>query len=257
MDQPQHQVFGTDKQSYRYMDYPFQKQPLQLLYPGRVMQRDWHYTGENIPNEDPIGLAKTQYQTAALAYAAKMEQEALARHLGGRDKIVRHPAVEPEAVIEDPSLASMSIQTTPGMDGNLDNVPSRLDDLSQVEDQIHKITADVRKSLKGGSPAPLSKEEILPRYNWQAAGVGYDGIKENIIETFAQEGRRTASTPESSTSDSIMWISIVIIGILAAIFIAMIIYEISKHRSYAKTAHSRESYDIVIPRGMTFPLDRR
>ena len=115
MDQPQHQVFGTDRQSYRYMAFPFQKQPLHLLYPGRVMEQEYHYTGENIPNEDPVGLEKTRAQTAALARAAKMEREALSRHLGGKDKIARHPAVEPEAVREDPDLARLSINTSVGL----------------------------------------------------------------------------------------------------------------------------------------------
>jgi len=294
MDQPQHQVFGTDQQSYRYMAYPFQKQPLQLLYPGRVMQQDYHYTGENIPNEDPEGLDRTRHQTAALAYAAKMEREALSKHLGGKDKIARHPAVEPEAIIEDPQLQHIGLGTSFGLNADLENVPTK--SLGQVEKRGHKIVDHVRGRLRGASPDPLSEEEILPRYDWQASGAGYDRIQDDIIETYASDHHTYKScegntcttfncdnsaqtctsqtcsrsggncgsieqcdwnqycTPEvvdstvgsTDSKKTTMWIVLAIIGILAIVFIALIIYGIHKHRSHAQIVQPK-AYHVVPP----------
>lgn len=130
MDTP-NQVFRGNETSYRYMAYPLQQQPLQTLYPGRFMEPDYHYTGDNIPNEDLPGAIKTQQTTAALAKAAEMQLEAFERHLGGRPKTVSHPAVEPEVTIEDPQLRSLTLNVRDDAE-NLKNVPSPLDSLSSV-----------------------------------------------------------------------------------------------------------------------------
>ncbi len=244
MDQPQHQVLRTEQQSYRYMAYPFQKQPLHLLYPGRIMEQEYHYTGENIPNEDPFGLEKTQAQTVALARAAKMEREALARHLGGKDKIARHPAVEPEAVIEDPDLARLSINTSFGLEGGLQTVPSNLGNLQNVEDRTRKIAGKVRKSLESGVSAQRFEEDVLPRYDWQAS----DTIQNNIIETYAHNNSDplVVIRPKTRNSKFGLWIALAVVGILAVVFIVLIIYGIYKHRSYAKAIQPK-IFHVVSP----------
>lgn len=97
-------------QKYNLLQCEPIKQPLQLLYPGRILEPDYHYTGDNIPNEDMTGLERTRKISRSLAVAYNMEKEALSRHLGGKSKIVPHPAVEPEAIINDPRLGSINLE---------------------------------------------------------------------------------------------------------------------------------------------------
>ena len=66
----QYQVYREGVGSYQYLMYPLQPQQLQELYPGRLMSNQWHYTGDNIPNEDPEGLEYTKSRMSALARAA-------------------------------------------------------------------------------------------------------------------------------------------------------------------------------------------
>ena len=40
----------------------------------------------------------------------------MAKILGGKDQILTHPAVEPEAMIEDPSLRGVSLETPVAVD---------------------------------------------------------------------------------------------------------------------------------------------
>ncbi len=145
MDKPEWQV-NTSNQSYRYMGYPLLPQRLHTLYPGRLMSQKWHYTGDNIPSEDPIGLQETQAHNAALTRAAEMEEEALERHLGGRNKISRHPPVEPEATIEDPSLKGITIQTP--VDPETSDIKSPLDRLQMIEDNVEQIARGIRAQEK-------------------------------------------------------------------------------------------------------------
>ncbi len=102
--------------SYRYMGHPLPKfQTLHHLYPGRPMSKKWHYTGENIPHTDYDGndnqdqLLREREESDSLTQAAMIQEEMLARHLAGPKRIVPHPAVEPEAVIEDPQLRGLTI----------------------------------------------------------------------------------------------------------------------------------------------------
>jgi len=145
MDQVTHQVPRSGVAAYRYMAYPLPKQPLQTLYPGRLMQADWHYSGDNIPNENVVGLEETRKTGVAFSRAAEMENEALARHLGGKYKIVRHPAVEPEATIEDPGLRGLTMGGQ-GPSPDLQNVPSVIDNLNAVEREDASIVRDVRRN---------------------------------------------------------------------------------------------------------------
>nr|QBK86216.1 MAG: hypothetical protein LCMAC102_00100 [Marseillevirus LCMAC102] len=214
MDDPQYQVFREDNPAYRYTKYPFRKQHLQLLYPGRLLTQEYHYTGENIPNENPEGLLKTKTHDAALAKAASMEQEALARHLGGKDKVVRHPAVEPEAVLEDPKLTSLTLGDTAGLNPNLDKVPSKYDNLRGIEEENVAIVDRVREDeeRKNFRSEKTSATVPVPPYDWKEdAGVeAYDGKvpQEPVC-------KNTKSSP-----NMMLWF---VLGIFAIVLIAFLV----------------------------------
>ena len=89
--------------AYRFLQKPLQKQKLHTLYPGRLMDVSWHYTGENIPPECP---SETNFVLDDYANSHRAEEwlEKESRKLGGNRRIVPHPAIEPESVIEDPQL---------------------------------------------------------------------------------------------------------------------------------------------------------
>lgn len=235
MDQPQHQVFGN-AQSYRYMSYPFPKQELQLLYPGRLMNNQYHYTGENIPNENPEGLERTKYVGAALAKAAKMEGEALARHLGGKDKVVPHPAVEPEAIIEDPNLAGLSIHDLGGLNPNLDNVPSPYDNLKKIDKDDDRIVDRIRKEEGKGPTTEHNPDNILPEYDWKSLP------EREYYETTVLESDSLSEKHRST----IMWISLIVIGIIAAVAIALMVYGAHKHKTDTN-ATKPSQYHYVAP----------
>ena len=156
-----YQVFREGEGSYHYSAYPLPPQELQLLYPGRLMSNQWHYTGDNIPNEDPQGLAYTKSHSSALERAAAIEEEALARHLGGKNKVARHPAVEPEAVIEDPDLRYVSIRDSPNP--NLDKVPSQIPSMRTIDIAGERLSETSRaESHRAEEVARLGEETGLP-----------------------------------------------------------------------------------------------
>jgi len=157
-----YQTFREGKGAYRYLQYyPLPKQQLQLLYPGRLMSNQWHPNGDNIPNEDPQGLAYTQSHMSALERAAAIEEEALARHLGGKHKVARHPFVAPESVIEDPGLRDVSIQGGPNP--NLQKVPSHIPSMSAIDVGGERLSASSRaESHRAEEVARLGEETGLP-----------------------------------------------------------------------------------------------
>jgi hypothetical protein len=137
------------------MAYPMQQQPLQLLYPGRYMNMDMHFTRQGIPSEDPQGLALTKSRDKAFQDAANIESEALSRHLGGKGKVLQHPAVMPEASIEDPSLAGVTIDSIPNP--NLKHEPNQFslkNAARAVDDLIHDADSGYPLNL------PLVKEKF-------------------------------------------------------------------------------------------------
>jgi len=155
------QTFREGEGSYRYLKFPLPKQQLQLLYPGRLMSNQWHYTGENIPNEDPTGLAETQSHMSALQRAAAIEEEALERHLGGKHKIARHPFVTPESSIEDPDLKSVSILDS--ANPNLQKVPGNLPSMKTIESRGEQMSKNSEaESHRAEDVARLVKETGLP-----------------------------------------------------------------------------------------------
>lgn len=83
------------------MSHPPQKQPLQLLYPGRYMHANYEASGSNIPNSNPEGLKATQLDLEEKAAIAKLEEEILVRRLGGQPKTIETGFIQPTSLAED------------------------------------------------------------------------------------------------------------------------------------------------------------
>ena len=167
MDRPQYQVMGRSGESYRYMGYPFQKQQLQLLYPGRPMESYYHYTGDNIPNSNPVGLTVTKNVDKTLSDVSMIKNESLARAYGGVRNVVNYPAVEPDAPIEDPRLLGLTMNDTSGINPNLHNVYSPYDNLSKSYHRQSHIVDHVRGKDEGRIRRRHYPDETLPRYDWE------------------------------------------------------------------------------------------
>ena len=187
-----YQVFRQGKGAYRFMQYyPLPKQQLQLLYPGRLMSNQWHYNGDNIPNEDPQGLIYTQSHTSALERAAAIEEEALARHLGGKYNVARHPFVAPESTIEDPDLRYVSIRDSP--DPNLQKVPSHIPSMKTIDTAGERLSkTSEAESHRAEQVARLGEETGLPDRVIREAGFEYhpgapQGIPRRVREGFCMD----------------------------------------------------------------------
>lgn len=212
---PIYQVFRKDVGAYRHMSYPPQKQQLQLLYPGRLMSNQYHYDGSNIPPEDPEGVKRTHFAKKAFQKAASLELEAFERHLGGKNKVARHPAVEPEAPLEDPRLAGVTIQDPP--DANLDIVPNQ-DTVKDALCDSRKLTRLAREAdyLNFKKP-PVEKSEERQ-----------DGDK--IVEGYQRKNprkkrpQRKGSTP-GGTNHMEFTVYLLII-ILTLSILAMLVYSV-------------------------------
>lgn len=140
MDKLAYTISDGKTNSYRFMAYPLQQQKLQLLYPGRyLLPPDW-YTSDNILNENPEELETFREESKNLAYAAKLRNEALSRHLGGTPKVIRHPAVEPEYPIEDPELRSLTLENGPNPFPETINSP--------IDNVLKDIVNDTRENYE-------------------------------------------------------------------------------------------------------------
>lgn len=88
---------------------------LHSLYPGKPMQTWYNYSRTNIPNDHPFELAMfNNTQHAQLAEQVKTENQ-FALDEAGKYKVIQHPAVEPEATIEDPDLQYVTMQLPPNI----------------------------------------------------------------------------------------------------------------------------------------------
>lgn len=135
------------------------KQPLQLLYPGRFLLPGDNYNGSNIPHEDMEGLEKTRKMSQALRTAYDIEKEALSRHLGGKYPIYPHPAVEPDAIINDPRLSGVSLDFG-GESGAVDNSSS-----FQLQNPIENARELVKQSRIENATGTTTPE--FRGYNWR------------------------------------------------------------------------------------------
>ena len=251
MDKPQFQVPQSGP-GYRFMGYPPQRQPLQLLYPGRMMEQWYHFTGDNIPNEDPDGAFATQEQLGALSKAADMETEAMAKYLGGKEKVLRHPAVAPEAILEDPALRGTTLESTPppvinlqstspdgtssqGMssqgEGSSTSSSFDLTDLKQSDDQAQAIINRVRQGEMAHHQTGLFPEDAtkLANYAWKSTGA--PPPREYFSSESYEEGSPSPITDEHllSTHRDIAWAAIIVLIILAVVILALLGYGVYKH----------------------------
>ena len=204
---PINQVYRGGETSYRYMKYPLQQQPLQLLYPGRYMTSDMHFTRDNVKNEDPEGLARTKFQDKALQQASDIESEALSRHLGGHGKVLRHPSVMPEASIEDPTLANVTINDIPNP--NLRHEPNQF----SIANAGRAVNELVRDAIDAGASVnlPLVQEKFKTgsRINRDYRPSKQQG--KDILDSFTD-------------SDGPGIIFFVLIAVIALMIIGLIIY---------------------------------
>jgi hypothetical protein len=222
---------------------PQPKQPLQLLYPGRFMKPYYNTSGSNIPNEDMEGLDKSRKISRSMKVAYDMEIEALSRHLGGKDKIYPFPAAAPEAVIQDPRLATMSMmETLPEiMKGN---DPSRgfsaeyseYNDLNKINSVDVDIVNTSRKEDVVQSKNILDDNGILPEYDWESGERDSYPLVEEILPTYSKGGESyienyendsqfTENEEDSSYSSSFSAFSVnwILLGIFIVTFLVIAI----------------------------------
>lgn len=131
---PIFQRFKSDIPSYRYMKYPPKKYKLQLLYPGKYMESDYHWDGSNIPLEQPRCLHKTRENIKENSSLSRRNMEFVNRYLGGKDKIINHSAVAPEEIIEN--VDSVGFDTNGfGLNQSLENVdPNIIEPFTKIKD---------------------------------------------------------------------------------------------------------------------------
>ncbi len=148
------------------MDYPMKKQKLQTLYPGRYLSYDTHYTGDNISPEDPEGLDKSRSRSAAMERAARMETEALSRHLGGKDKFIRGPAIDPDAKVEDPAKRFYPVSDEKKRESQYLKDPPKLDPFFKKDQyKLPKYTKSVEKFSLDGVEQKLGNLEKYAESN--------------------------------------------------------------------------------------------
>ncbi|HSA76219.1 MAG TPA: hypothetical protein VLE02_01620 [Nitrosarchaeum sp.] len=102
-------MLDTEKYSvggYRFMRFPLNEeiQHLNFLYPGRFMDPNYHYSGDNIPHDHHDKLMHMKFQIKSQFLKSKENELKMSQYLKGKHSIHRTPAVQPEEVIEDASL---------------------------------------------------------------------------------------------------------------------------------------------------------
>lgn len=106
-----HQVPKRDSTSYRFMSNPPKLQPLQLLYPGRFLTPYDSFTGLNIPHLYPEAIQATRAAYQKVALEANQETNGIKAYLGGDGRLLAHPFVEPDVMVDDPILGIFSLAT--------------------------------------------------------------------------------------------------------------------------------------------------
>jgi hypothetical protein len=98
--------------------YPKGISPLNYLYPGRQLTVEDGPDRTDIPAENEMGVLTSRAQRKAdiLRYATNLERAARAAGGGDANKVMAHPAVAPEEMLEDPDLRGLSILNPPRED---------------------------------------------------------------------------------------------------------------------------------------------
>lgn len=245
MDKPQEQI-PTSGTSYRYMAYPFRSQPLQLLYPGRFMNRTDAADYSNIPNEDPVGLEARMTEDSALSYAYQREIEAMERMLGGKNKIAVHPAVPPEAILDNAGegggagLESV-INNNYGPGADLESVPSPLDSLDGTEASDSLLITDARtaygKAVGNETPAgPINEFGSVPKkYDWEDIPTPNSPVYEYFEDARSRTSNITKSKPspgigfsrDSMKGKGITWFRVLVLITVILLFTMLVMMGIN------------------------------
>jgi hypothetical protein len=113
-------------QGYRFMRHPLTEkiQYLNLLYPGRVMEPNYHYSGDNILNEKYKEMPDFKARVKDQFLKSKENELKMSMHLKGKHPIHRSPPVQPEEVIEDSSLDLLKTEPFKFSNSSTENNPN-------------------------------------------------------------------------------------------------------------------------------------
>lgn len=255
MDKPQEQI-PMRCTSYRYMRFPFRRQPLQLLYPGRPMSYLDSFDYSNIPNEDPEGLKQTKEKDRTLSYAYQREIEAMERMLGGKGKMVIHPSVDPAAILEqvgdgsgDTATAS-DIKWDYGPGADMEHVSSPLDNLDGIEREDSLLITNARSADGSGTPAygrgrttiepagPLPEYGPIPaNYDWEDIpspnSPVYEyfedtrGVMGAASEASSSNGPSSKSYSGSLKAKGITWLRVIVLIAVILCFVTLVMWGVA------------------------------
>jgi len=211
MSSPQYQVFRKGSGSYRYLVYPLPKQQLQLLYPGRLMNNQMSFTGNNIPNEHPVELERQRQLMANLTETAIGEQEMVAREKLGVDPVIPFGVVAPEAQLEDPALKALTMSETP--------VPIEYGDSKRENFEYMPEPQIMNSQVKPGFSLPkIVKSLVYPSTSNSAFPVEKREIGEFVEPKY--------TNPDDKPNPPILWWgSGGLLGLIILIVILVIIYK--------------------------------
>ena len=181
--------------------------PLHELYPGRPMLTSYFYDRSEIPNEDPDGAAKTyeSHKQEMMTYANQLEN--LARAQGGGDiaKIDVHPAVEPDALVDDPHLHDISM-IIPTFNEIKSFDPEVVRDENQKDFRVRSI-----EGFRIDAPKLAGKKQI------------FGPIREGF--------EYTATNQKPSSIEK--WVVIWLVALVVTLIVCFVIYEfIKRYGSY-------------------------
>lgn len=158
---------------YRRFSDPPKKQPLHLLYPGRILLPGEGFTSEGIPNEDPQGAALTRNINRELNETAEWESNQYSRILGGHPKTYPEFVDEPEQFVDDSRTVQIQSVSPPS---DHSNIPSPLDK-EGIKDIVKETLNNIRaeeSEMKRYSDPPFT----LPK-NWKVEGFQYPSTSSN------------------------------------------------------------------------------
>lgn len=125
-------------------------QPLHYLYLGRLLSTQDHYSGDTTYHEEHDKLMKQREIHRRLYVDAMKREENISRYLGGKPpKVLHHPAVEPEALIEDPDLRNIVMSN--GMEDNNINPMYNIENFEDLHDYNEYNDFNDKKEECGGN----------------------------------------------------------------------------------------------------------
>ncbi len=168
---------------YRFINAPIEKQPLQLLYPGYKLDQNYinlvdEYGGYPerfmprdgiIQHDNPIDLELHRIDNKNKSNKAQHDSHLMDLYLGGNNKIVPHPMVEPEALIENQIFTGHRTYVDPNLQPvnlskNINEYPDN--DQSLILNNINKdFDGNIRLQQKLGNKHNLEEENAVGYYD--------------------------------------------------------------------------------------------